>query len=140
MVANPYHLYSEFDLTPGFLEFNYTHLVAVCKFRIQPVLLLKFNTERHSLRTAGLLYYDYSLTLASEVEHVWKSKWGVTTCLYISIRLGFLAQVSLVIVTYLRVSPNVPPIASTPYRSVSPHQVNIQTNPSPDVKLCLAQE
>ena len=80
------------------------------------------------LETSGLLYYDYFLTLASEVEHIWKSKWGITTGLYMWIRLGFLVQISLVIVTYARISPEVPPIASTPLRQVYPSRLNAPTD------------
>ena len=71
------------------------------------------------LKPSGLLYYDYSLTLASEVEHIWKSKWGITTGLYMWIRLGFLVQISLIIVAYARISAEVPPITSTPLQLLS---------------------
>ena len=44
------------------------------------------------------------------------------------IRLGFLVQISLIIVTYARISAEIPPITSTSLRQVCPPRLNAQTN------------
>ncbi|KAH9847240.1 hypothetical protein C2E23DRAFT_849498 [Lenzites betulinus] len=46
--------------------------------------------EYSLLSTTCLLYYDYCLTLTSEIELVWRRKWSPATGFYLAIRYGVL--------------------------------------------------
>ena len=65
----------------------------------------------------GLLYYDYLLLLSAEIRLVWQSKWSAANILYYWIRLGFLVDITLILITYPRTSAT-SQLASSATRSV----------------------
>ncbi|KAI0366146.1 hypothetical protein BV20DRAFT_952929, partial [Pilatotrama ljubarskyi] len=52
-----------------------------------------------------VLYYDYLLTLESEIRIVWYSPRSLGKAFFLAIRYGFLLDVSLVLIYTLRVTP-----------------------------------
>ncbi|KAI0760962.1 hypothetical protein BD413DRAFT_486820 [Trametes elegans] len=57
------------------------------------------------LRHTGLFYYDYLLTLSSEVEIIWRSKWSLSTMFYTCIRYETFLVATLGLLHNFRLTP-----------------------------------
>ena len=75
------------------------------------ILLIYHASSSRLLAPQALIYYDYALTFADEIEFIWQSRFSSVTILYVCCRYALVAN-SVFLVGYLgtggiRVNPNV---------------------------------